>query len=75
MNPCFYLQYVMQYVETPIEDAIEIIQSITCPDGKSRCHDGETCCMKNDGVYGCCRLSADAVCCKDPAHCCLPTEG
>ena len=78
----------MQYAETPIEDAIDIIQSITCPDGKSRCHDGETCCKKNNGGYGCCPVP-EGVCCTDGIriigccshadhccgpHCCSPGE-
>ena len=63
-----YLQYVMQYVETPIEDAIEIIQSITCPD-KSKCRDRTTCCPNNDGGYGCCPFP-EAVCCEDGYTCC-----
>ena len=64
-----YLQYVMQYVETPIEDAIEIIQSSTCADDKTICPDGTTCCKSNQGLYGCCP-APNAVCCKDGFHCC-----
>ena len=60
----------MQYVDTPIEDAIEIIQSITCPDGKSKCNDGETCCKANEVGYGCCPLPK-AVCCKSGHNCCF----
>ena len=59
----------MQYVETPIEDAVEIIQSITCPDDKAICPDGTTCCKESDGFYGCCPIS-EAVCCKDGSRCC-----
>ena len=58
----------MQYVETPMEDAIENIQSITCPDGKLKCPDETTCCKLPDGRYGCCPYP-EAVCCKD-RHCC-----
>ena len=53
----------MQYAETPIKDAIEIIQNVDCPDGLHYCPDGTTCCKANDGGYGCCSMS-DAVCCK-----------
>ena len=45
----------MQYAETPIQDAFEIIQSIPCPDEKHACPDGNTCCQSDDGRYGCCR--------------------
>ena len=59
----------MQYEETPIEDAIEIIQSITCPDEKSACPDGTTtCCPKLNGGYHCCAYP-NGVCCKD-SNCC-----
>ena len=58
----------MQYVETPIEDAIEIVQSITCPD-KTKCYDGQTCCLNPDGSYGCCPFS-NGVCCIDMVSCC-----
>ena len=57
----------MQYVETPIEDAI---QSITCPDDKTTCRDGETCCINpDDKGYGCCPYH-EGVCCKDGLSCC-----
>ena len=59
----------MQYVETPIEDTNEIIQSITCPDGKKQCPDGTTCCKFYDGGYDCCPVP-DAVCCKNGMSCC-----
>ena len=63
----------MQYVETPIKDATEIIQRITCPD-KSSCPDGMTCCKGNDGRYGCCP-APNAVCCKfADDHCCRSGE-
>merc|ERR1719362_2722920 len=67
----------MQFEETPIEDAIEIIQSITCPDEKSACPDGTTtCCPKLNGGYHYCAYP-NGVCCKDQGgnpdlggHCC-----
>ena len=59
----------MQYAETPIKDAIEMIQMVDCPDGLHQCPDGTTCCKANDGGYGCCSMS-DAVCCKDGLNCC-----
>ena len=54
-------------LETP---AVIISQkSIVCPDGTTKCLEGETCCKLNTGKYGCCPLP-DAVCCSDGAHCC-----
>ena len=64
----------MQYVEAPIEDAIENFQYVTCPDKKSKCRDGQVCCKGQDGMYTCCPLP-NGVCCKDVPgapknHCC-----
>uniref|UniRef100_T1IV61 Granulins domain-containing protein n=1 Tax=Strigamia maritima TaxID=126957 RepID=T1IV61_STRMM len=39
-----------------------------CPDHKTRCPDGTTCCQLDSG-YGCCPYPK-AVCCTDKAHCC-----
>eukprot|EP01137_Pigoraptor_chileana_P023101 Opistho-2@88864 len=44
-------------------------ESVPCPDGKSACADGQTCCVLEDGAYGCC-AQADATCCDDHVHCC-----
>ena len=40
-----------------------------CPDHKSFCHAGSTCCQLSGGTYGCCPYK-DAVCCEDREHCC-----
>ena len=32
------------------------LNSVVCPDGKSECADGQTCCLLNSGEYGCCPL-------------------
>ena len=58
----------MQHIETPIQDAIEIIQSITCPN-KHTCPDGTTCCKNNNEGYNCCPAPG-AVCCKNRINCC-----
>jgi len=42
---------------------------ITCPDGESECEDDQTCCLMDDGTYGCCPFK-NAVCCYDHVHCC-----
>ncbi|XP_029192983.2 uncharacterized protein LOC114959204 [Acropora millepora] len=44
-------------------------KSIVCPNGITKCLEGQTCCKLNTGKYGCCPLP-DAVCCSDDAHCC-----
>ncbi|KAG5854951.1 hypothetical protein ANANG_G00043520 [Anguilla anguilla] len=50
------------------EDAVNVT-SVTCPDGRSRCQDGSTCCQMISGLYGCCPYP-DALCCSDHLHCC-----
>ncbi|XP_067412373.1 progranulin [Emydura macquarii macquarii] len=42
---------------------------IICPDQKSACPDGTTCCQLPNSQYGCCPLQ-NAVCCSDRLHCC-----
>ncbi|XP_076008133.1 granulin b [Genypterus blacodes] len=45
------------------------VRSVTCPGGKSSCPDSYTCCLQNNGEYGCCPFPK-AVCCSDHQHCC-----
>ncbi|XP_078321640.1 uncharacterized protein LOC111116042 isoform X13 [Crassostrea virginica] len=42
---------------------------VACPDRKTFCPDGQTCCASDTGEYACCPLSS-AVCCSDKIHCC-----
>ncbi|VDI48805.1 Hypothetical predicted protein [Mytilus galloprovincialis] len=42
---------------------------VMCPDGKSACQTGQSCCNKTNGEYACCPLP-NAVCCSDKIHCC-----
>ncbi|ELT89599.1 hypothetical protein CAPTEDRAFT_60732, partial [Capitella teleta] len=42
---------------------------IVCPDKKSTCPKGSTCCLLTSGQFGCCPLD-EAVCCDDGEHCC-----
>ncbi|CAI5438391.1 unnamed protein product [Caenorhabditis angaria] len=42
---------------------------IICPDNASKCPDGSTCCLLEQGTYGCCPVP-NAVCCPDMLHCC-----
>ncbi|XP_057293026.1 fibrillin-2-like isoform X2 [Hydractinia symbiolongicarpus] len=40
-----------------------------CPDGKSKCLAGTSCCLTKGDVYQCCPI-AHATCCDDGVHCC-----
>uniref|UniRef100_A0A1I7WVN4 GRANULINS domain-containing protein n=1 Tax=Heterorhabditis bacteriophora TaxID=37862 RepID=A0A1I7WVN4_HETBA len=42
---------------------------IICPDRRSKCPSGTTCCFMRQGQYGCCPVE-EAVCCMDQLHCC-----
>ena len=44
-------------------------RGINCPDGRSSCPSGSTCCLMSSNGYGCCPLIS-AVCCSDGIHCC-----
>ena len=58
-----------------IQDAVapmpsaKISNVVVCPNGRQQCSDTETCCLVQDGMYGCCPLP-NAVCCSDQTHCC-----
>ncbi|XP_074659411.1 uncharacterized protein LOC141912098 isoform X2 [Tubulanus polymorphus] len=43
--------------------------AVICPDKRSTCPNGSTCCALGAGTYGCCPLPK-AVCCNDHLHCC-----
>ncbi|GCB69524.1 hypothetical protein scyTo_0008402 [Scyliorhinus torazame] len=58
--------------KTCIKPVDENVKAIVCPDGKSECPDGSTCCLLPDQDWGCCPLEK-AVCCEDRLHCC-PSE-
>uniref|UniRef100_A0A0P4VWT1 Granulins domain-containing protein n=1 Tax=Scylla olivacea TaxID=85551 RepID=A0A0P4VWT1_SCYOL len=40
-----------------------------CPDHRSRCNPGSTCCLMRDGSYGCCPMPK-ATCCSNHESCC-----
>ncbi|CAJ0592964.1 unnamed protein product [Cylicocyclus nassatus] len=42
---------------------------IVCPDRRSKCPTGATCCLLTEGRYGCCPVE-HANCCADHLHCC-----
>jgi hypothetical protein len=43
--------------------------AVTCPDHRSQCPSGTTCCAVDDSTFGCCPIPS-AVCCNDHLHCC-----
>lgn len=45
------------------------LNSVICENGLVECPDGNTCCKRTSGGYGCCNLP-NAVCCSDGVHCC-----
>ncbi|XP_048579549.1 progranulin-like isoform X2 [Nematostella vectensis] len=51
-------------VASPIKNQKDVL----CPD-ESVCPDGNTCCLTEFGLYGCCP-TPKAVCCLDRLHCC-----
>ena len=48
---------------------INKVENVECPDGRSECPSGNTCCKLSSGGWGCCPLP-QAVCCSDGVHCC-----
>uniref|UniRef100_A0A914MC22 Granulins domain-containing protein n=1 Tax=Meloidogyne incognita TaxID=6306 RepID=A0A914MC22_MELIC len=44
-------------------------EEVICPDFRSKCPGGTTCCTLDSGDFGCCPLPK-AVCCSDHVHCC-----
>uniref|UniRef100_F6QWT8 Granulin n=1 Tax=Monodelphis domestica TaxID=13616 RepID=F6QWT8_MONDO len=51
------------------EKDVTVTTNRLCPDGRSQCSDGTTCCQLPSGSYGCCPLP-NAICCPDHMHCC-----
>ncbi|XP_068932217.1 progranulin isoform X4 [Petaurus breviceps papuanus] len=51
------------------EKEVMMITKVICPDARSQCSEGTTCCKLSTGSYGCCPLP-NAVCCPDHLHCC-----
>uniref|UniRef100_A0A5F4WKU2 Progranulin n=1 Tax=Callithrix jacchus TaxID=9483 RepID=A0A5F4WKU2_CALJA len=49
--------------------AVALSSSVMCPDARSQCPDGSTCCELPSGKYGCCPMP-NATCCSDHLHCC-----
>ncbi|CAG03026.1 unnamed protein product [Tetraodon nigroviridis] len=65
VSPSQQLLPMMQKVPASRRAAAPVI----CPDGKSSCSEGATCCQLTSGEYGCCPYP-QAVCCSDHLHCC-----
>ncbi|XP_007953424.1 progranulin [Orycteropus afer afer] len=49
--------------------AVGFPTAVMCPDARSQCPDGSTCCELPSGKYGCCPMP-NAICCADHLHCC-----
>ncbi|MFT7809522.1 Granulins precursor-like [Arapaima gigas] len=61
---------VSSITQTPLaRTSTAVLQDVLCPDQVSRCPDETTCCILNNGSYGCCPMPR-AVCCSDHLHCC-----
>ncbi|KAI0219887.1 Progranulin [Lamellibrachia satsuma] len=56
-------------VKLPARPVILGSMQVICPDKKSTCPKGQTCCLLKGGMWGCCPMPK-AVCCKDGLHCC-----
>ncbi|XP_010864960.4 granulin b isoform X1 [Esox lucius] len=56
--------------KTPLAKKIPATPNdVECPDKLSSCPEDSTCCVLEDGSYGCCPMP-NAVCCSDKLHCC-----
>ena len=55
--------------KNPSKPVVKAEPNIVCPDERSTCPTGDTCCELASGQYGCCPLP-NAVCCSDHLHCC-----
>jgi len=55
---------------TSIEGAERLqVDDIVCPDQKTTCFKGTSCCQNKDMSFSCCPI-VKAVCCSDHIHCC-----
>ncbi|XP_077171827.1 progranulin isoform X2 [Paroedura picta] len=55
-------------LSTRILGALALARRVKC-DEQTTCPDGQTCCQKASGDWGCC-LFPQAICCPDHVHCC-----
>ena len=58
-----------RYDHDPYEQGQYASRNAMCPGSRSECPDGDTCCRRSNGDYGCCPLP-NARCCSDGQHCC-----
>jgi len=68
----FGYRYVPMLKKTPpmrTNNTNDNLKDIICPDKKSECLSGTTCCLLRSGEYGCCPFP-EATCCDDKIHCC-----
>ncbi|OWF51884.1 Granulin [Mizuhopecten yessoensis] len=59
----------MEWLEKTESRPVAVLSDVICPDGKSECPSGNTCCLVGEDKYGCCPRP-NAVCCADMKHCC-----
>uniref|UniRef100_A0A8R1HZ40 Granulins domain-containing protein n=1 Tax=Caenorhabditis japonica TaxID=281687 RepID=A0A8R1HZ40_CAEJA len=64
-------EHVPMRKKKPARKTVERNQfnEVLCPDQTSKCPDGSSCCLLQQGTYGCCPVP-NAVCCPDMLHCC-----
>lgn len=85
MSSLLFLAFASALPHTPknvrLEPAVAFPKrAVICPGGAAACPSGNTCCLMDDGTYGCCPI-ANAVCCADHVHCCakdqecVPSQG
>ena len=59
---------LLQLTVRPVGEKV-LVENVICPDKKSECPTGDTCCKNGAHSYGCCP-QVHAVCCSDMKHCC-----
>ncbi|UYV61465.1 GRN [Cordylochernes scorpioides] len=72
LKPLLLIGLAALSMASPIDSRLQCEQNSTnyqiCPD-RSKCPEDSTCCLMEDGSYGCC-LYSEATCCSDGVHCC-----
>ena len=66
---CFCKVSMLSSTLSDLPTTTTISTTHPCPNPEDQCLDGQTCCQISETDYGCCPF-AQAVCCKDMAHCC-----
>ena len=66
---CTKQYFAITILESNRRSTLRRLKSVPCPDGRSECPTGNTCCKLASGEHGCCP-QPNAVCCSDGKHCC-----